>query len=81
VSTKFQSKLEQARAKRREAEATVFVRPADEPSTDTRIEVLVEWSKQREAATAEADGAYAAAREEAAPPEQVLVARERGELY
>jgi len=81
ASTKFQSELEQARAKRREAEAIVFVRPADEPSSDTRIEVLVEWLKRREAATAEADGAYAAAREQAAPPEQVLVARERGELY
>ena len=58
-----------------------FVRPADAPSSDARVQMLVEWLRQREAATDEADGAYSVAREQATPTEQVLVERERGELY
>ena len=81
AQTRFQHELEQARTKRSQAEAIVLAQPADEPSNDSRIEWLVEWLKQREAATTAADGAYAAAREQAAPPEQVLVERERGDLY
>ncbi len=79
--TRFRNELERARTKRREAEAMAFVRPADAPSSDARVQMVVEWLQQREAATDEADGAYRAAREHATPTEQVLVERERGELY
>ena len=81
VPTKFQGDLEQARSKRREAAALAFVMPAEASSNDARIQALGEWLQRRQAAAHEADGAYVAAREQATPAEQVLVERERGELY
>lgn len=80
LPVKFQRDLERARSKRREAAALAFVAPADAPS-DARIRALGEWLQRRQAAAHDADGAYVAAREQATPAEQVLVERERGELY
>jgi hypothetical protein len=52
----------------------------DAPS-DARVQALVEWLQRRQAATEEADDAYSLAREQATATEQVLVERERGDLF
>lgn len=79
--TKFDDALERARALRRQAEAIAFVAPVGESSTDARIEALGRWLQSRKDATNRAEASFVAAREYAAPPEQVLLERERGELF
>ncbi|HEX2872996.1 MAG TPA: hypothetical protein VHP33_17160 [Polyangiaceae bacterium] len=78
--TRFQTELEHARTKRREAGALAFVSPVNVPS-DARIQALAEWLRRRHTATDKAESAYGLAREQATPAEQVLLERERGELF
>jgi hypothetical protein len=76
----FQQALTRARERRRQAESLVFVVPPDVPTGDARVALLVEWLGKREDASRAVEALYATAREQATPPEQVLVERERGEL-
>ncbi|HYP74444.1 MAG TPA: hypothetical protein VER12_00730 [Polyangiaceae bacterium] len=81
AATKFAEALQRARAQRRQAEALAFIVPSKASSSDARVEAFGDWLRPRSEATDRAEAAYVAARELATPSEQVLVERERGELF